>query len=615
MGLTQFKAPPAPERETFDFPQGYAGGMDISQSPDLISKNKSPDMQNMNYDAGGVPTKRTGFKKVNTNAYGTEDVRGLFEYEKSDGSLVLLMAWNGKLWSVASDGTKTDLCTGTKASIADTQVDGWTFDGKFYFLTGTEYCYWDGTNPVAVVTGYVPTVLISCAPTGGGTVDEAYNFISNSFKQSYSSTGSATVFQMAHTALTSVDSVKVSGALIDPADYTVDLVNGTVTFDSGVADGTNNVVIQATKAGLKDSTIISGCNFHVIYGGQNDTRLFFSGNPTYKNFRFQSGLMDCTYFPDDGDQEIPDTDAEAVTGMARMGNYLITLTESKRFWTDVTADGSTVAFTINPLNDQYGCSSWRTAILAQDGLLSLSYQGVTWTNASTVRTQLNTRCISDSINRSAMGILDGLLESTRADMESAHAYIYRNKYILHVGSKCWVLDLDYSVLSQGIYCWYPYSGLYSTLTEALEREDGLLWVGDNGGRIYKSCDDYDDGGAAIDAWWTSPIITSDRSWIKKFERLNITFGGQAKADHVLTVITDDGVEDTAISSQDTRAFNYLGLNYGGWTYGCTFYPSTQSEKIGYKGEYVQWKVRNNTIAQRLVLLAQTLIFRAAKRVK
>ena len=54
------------------------------------------------------------------------------------------------------------------------------------------------------------------------------------------------------------------------------------------------------------------------------------------------------------------------------------------------------------------------------------------------------------------------------------------------------------------------------------------------------------GEQAIDAWWTSPIITSDRAWIKKFERLNITFGGQAKH-HVLTVITDDGVEDTAIT--------------------------------------------------------------------
>jgi len=615
--LIQFTPPAAVETQVYSFPMGYAGGINISESADLIAQNQSPDMQNMNYDAGGVPTKRFGFDAVNAAAWGAQPLRGLWEYELPNGTLKLLAAWNGKLWDVAADGTKTDLCTGAKASIADAQVDGFVFNDKFYFITGTEYLYYDGTNPVALVTtaAYVPTVYMGRTPTGGGTITEAYNLLRDSWKDSISGTAGTTEYFLSLTDVDSVDYVWLSGVLKTVAtDYTVDLTLGKVTFGVAPGAGTNNVVIQATKAGIKDATIITKCTFHAIYGGQNDTRVFFSGNPDYKNFRFQSDLMDCTYFPDDGDQEIPESSTQAVTGMGKMGNYLITLTEHQRFWTDVTESGTTVVFTINPLNDQYGCTSWRTVLLAQDGLLSLSRQGVTWTSASTVRSQLGTRMISKSINR-GVGDIQGLLSATNAEMEAAYAYIWRNKYYLHVGDTTWVLDLDYSVLSQGIYCWYPYNGLYATLTQFTERQDGLLWAGDNAGTVYKSNIAWSDAGAAVDCWWTSPILFGDRSMIKKFERLNISFGGQAKADHILTVITDEGSEDTNIFMQDTRSFQYGIIDYGNWTYGCVFYPSSQAEKIGYKGEYIQWRIRNNVLGENLVILAQTLIYHAVKRVK
>ena len=614
-GPIRFNNSAAVSDTTYSFPNGYAGGIDISQSADLIAANRSPDMVNMNYDAGGVPTKRYGFDAVNAIAYGTQDIRGLFEFEKSDGTLLLLMAWNGKLWSVASDGAKTDLCTGAKTSIADAQISGFVFNDKFYFLTGTEYCYYDGTNPVAAVTGYIPTVYVGRAPTGGGTINESFNLLSDSWKESFSATAGATVFHLSEVDIDSVDSIYVSGSLVDPANYTFDLAAGTAIFYSGVAAGTDNVLIQATKTGLTNETIITRCQFHCFYGGQNDTRVFFSGNPAYKNYRFMSGLMDVTYWPDDGDQAMPGSDADAVMGMGKMGNYLITLTEERRYWTDVSVSDTSLIFALYPLNDQYGCTSWRTAALAQDGLLCLSRDGVTWTSTTAVRSQLGTRVISESINRSAAGMIPGLLSATKAEMEAAYAYLYRNKYYLHVGAKCWVLDLDYSVLSSGIYCWYPYTGLYSTLTQLLERQDGLLWAGDDGGKVYKSNQLYSDAGVAIDAWWTSPILFGDRSWIKKFDRLNLTFGGQAKADHVLTVITDEGAEDTYLMTQDTRSLDYGAIDYGNWTYGCVFYPSTQSEKVGYKGEYVQWRIRNNTLGEKLVILAQTLIYHATKRVK
>lgn len=614
-GPVQFKPVKNNAIKTYDFPYGFAGGIDISESPDLIDANKSPDMYNENYDAGGVPTKRYGFAAVNATAWGTQQVRGMWEFEKPNGTLLLLVAWNGKLWSVAADGTKTDLCTGAKTSIADAQIDGFIFNDKFYFLTGTEFCVYDGTNPVALVTttAYAPLAFINTPPAGGGEVNEAYNLLSNSYRQSFNGTADATAYKLSQ-AVDSIDWVKVGGVVTE-ITYTLGEDDVTVTFATALGAGQNNVEIKGTKSGLKDSTIITKCKFHCIYGGQNDARVFFSGNPTYRNYRFQSGLMDVTYFPDDGDQNMPNSDAEAVTGMGKMGNYMVTLTEHQRFWTDVTADESTVAFTINPLNDQYGCCSWRTVALAQDGLLALSYEGVTWTSTTGVRSQLNTKMISKAINRGIDGIT-GLLRATRAEMEAAYAYIYRNKYHLHVGATTWVLDLDYTILAQGVYCWYPYTGLYSTLTQMVERQDGLLWAGDSAGKVYKSHGYYNDAGVDIDAWWKCPnLFMGSRGWVKKFLNIKFTFKAEQISDHTLTIYTNEDIEDIPIR-QEAGIFSYANFSYKYWTYGVINkdYPSQQTEKAGYKGEYIQIKMRNNT-ARGMTIVGIAITYQVIKEAR
>jgi CTP-dependent riboflavin kinase len=57
----------------YDFPQGFSGGINISVAPDQISPNQSPDIENMNYDDGGIPTKRYGFAKAYVAQIGQAD--------------------------------------------------------------------------------------------------------------------------------------------------------------------------------------------------------------------------------------------------------------------------------------------------------------------------------------------------------------------------------------------------------------------------------------------------------------------------------------------------------------------------------------------------------------
>lgn len=608
----------SPPQQSYSFPDGVTGGIDISQSADLIASNCSPDMVNDNYDFG-VPNKRYGFDAINAS-WGTQDIQGQFEYEPTAGVYVHLVAWNGKLWSVAADGVKTDLCTGSKTSIADAQTDFFVMNGKCYFLTGTEYCYYDGTNPVAVVTGYVPTISLGGTPDGGGTPYEDLNYLSNSWIISRSGNGTATVYKLDQTGLSATPVLITVGgvALTENTHFTVDRTAGTVNFAAGTsphgapASGTDNVKIQPNKTGLMDATNITKCRFHQEYGGKDDTRIFVSGNPDVSNARYYSGLFDPTYFPENGITLIG-SDSDEVSGMGRVSDYLLTFKNPKGIYnTDVESAETDIIFPVRPMNDDYGCCAYRTIQPAQGGLLALSYEGVVWCLASDVRGQLNARMISEKVNR-GVGEVSGILDETLASLEAAHAVIWRNKYLLHVGSKTWVLDLDYSSLAQGVFCWYPYTGLFTDMTQFAVFHDGLLYAGNNAGTLYKSNDEYDDNGAAIDAWWTSPMFFGDKRFIKHFENLIIAYGNEATANHTLTIYTPDDAEDVTAVLEDTRGFDFDDIDFDDWTFGSSPYPSPINEILKVKDWYIQWKIRNSELAVGKKLLSQTLLYRVTDK--
>jgi len=608
-------SPPAP----FSFPDGFAGGMNISVSADQIALNQSPDMLNMNYDAGGVPTHRFGFERLNAESWGVTPIRGMYEYHKIDGTAVFLVAWGGKIWSynIVTD-TKTDLMTGSKASIEDAVTIFFTMGDKVYIKTPFDYCVYDGTNPVEDVVGYIPTISLSRTPDGVATENEELNYLSNSWKDSFNGDGMSTAYQLSFTGL-SATTVKawIDGVeKIEDTDFTVDRTNGIVNWGSAPPSGTNNVVIQAEKDGLMDATMITKCTIHTIYGGKNDTRVFFAGHPELLNWRFHSALFDPTYFPE-SNYVLVGSDAEAITDFGRMIDYLIIYKERRAFYSYIEGpnnDGK-VYFPVLPLNDEYGCIAPRTVQPAQGGLLALSEEGVTWTIPSMVRGQLNVKVVSRNINKRSY-VVYGLLDNTKDDLKNAHAIIYDEKYMLHIKDKVWVLDLRFSDLSRGECCWYPYDGIPGKASCFIEKDEDL-YIGDKEqGLIYKSQSRYLDDGEAIDAYWTSPLLfVGGRDWIKKFERLNVTFMGQPEGNHTLTIITDQGTEDILLLIQDERVFDYGIIDYGSFTYGIPLYPSTQSEKVGYKGEYLQWKIRNNQPDEDMTILAQSLQYSLRKRVK
>ena len=608
--------------------------MNISVAGDQITPNQSPDMQDMNYDGGGIPTKRHGFTRINATSWGATPIRGMHQfYRIGIATPIFLIAHGGKLYSYNEEtNVRTDLCTGTVLTFADAQVIFFDVGSKCFFFTGTEYLYYDGTNPVATVQSiaYIPTTVLGRAPAGtGGTANEKFNHLSQKWKESFSANGTATLYQLTkQTGVTLSDSpfvAWISGvSKAETTDFTVNRTDWTVTFSVAPPSGTDNVVIQPEATNLMTATVVTRCTMAIEYGGKNNSRVMISGHSSHPNMVRFSAVYNPTYWPEGSDFSIGG-DARAINGWGRMNEYLITYKQPGdgmvQWYSEIDIDSTgVVSFPTFGLNDEFGCIAPRTVHSAQNGLLALSDKGVVWTLPSIVKGQANCKMVSRNIN-GRNGIALGLLDNTEADLALAHAEVYANKYILFVKDKAWVLDLDFSDLANGIFCWYPYTGIFAKAGIFLLRAQ-ILYIGDRtSGLLYKEqrvapISMFLDDGVAINAWWTSPsLFVGGRNWIKKFNRLLITFKGQVRGDHILSIITDQGLEEIPLLVQFTTTFDYGNINYGAWTYGAPLYPSTQPEKVGYKGEYLQWKIRNNTANQSMTILAQSLQFSPLKMIK
>jgi hypothetical protein len=121
-------------------------------------------------------------------------------------------------------------------------------NGKCYIMDGTNYLVYDGET-INEIVPYVPTLAIGKVPEGGGDAYEDFNLLGSGFKDSFSTLGTDTVFHLTLKGLdTTLLSAEVNGKTMKEGEgFTVDRVNGKVTFTSAPAKGTNNVIITAYK--------------------------------------------------------------------------------------------------------------------------------------------------------------------------------------------------------------------------------------------------------------------------------------------------------------------------------------------------------------------------------
>lgn len=310
---------------------------------------------------------------------------------------------------------------------------------------------------------YIPTVTISKTPDAGGETYEAFNLLSGSFEESFyvsSDYVESTEFNMSLDNLDSIDHVEVmdqDGSWVVKevsTDYTVDLVNGKITFTvaPGMSpiEGEDSVRIIATKQSIAKVSTIANCRFAIAYGvGGNYDRVFISGNSEFPNYDWYSEMNNLTYFPD-RNYSVLGSDASPINGYAIVSNNLVTLKgDGSDRQTAIVRVGTLDSYG-NPIftvtNSLQGSPVIAPDTSAMAGIepMFLTEQGIMAITSSDLS--------GESIMNSRSFYLNGKLLK-EPNLESAFAIRNGDYYMLFVNNHVYILDTLQIIVTENT----PYS--------------------------------------------------------------------------------------------------------------------------------------------------------------
>ena len=504
--MATFKVPDGPDKYTSV--QEYFRGVDLNNSPSNVDPSRSPAAPNMIRDQVGKVRKRMGYTTAAT-APNAGRINGVFTL----GEEQLIHA--GTSLYRRSGTVFTELC----ADMADTLSKGFVFDEKLYLLDGVHFRVYDGTAVTLVsAAAYVPTIIISRTPTGGGTTYEALNLLGTKWKESFLGVASTTEYQLTTTDLdataVTAEVLNSSGEWIaktEGTDFTVNRTTGVVTFTTApgapTVTGMDNVHITAAKTRDGYLNNIDRCTVFCVYGvGGAADRIFLTGNADKPGFDWYSGYEDPTYFPDTGYTKIS-RDGSAVIGYAVLSNTLAAFLEDSDDGRNVMVrqgslddDGEAVFKITNTLIGESAVARHSFAYMGKEPLF-LTHAGVYAITAEELTGEKYSQERSFFI-RSAL--------REAATSFDAFACVYRDFYVLALDGDLYLLDGQQKTYEKNNpYSTYQYEAYFWPGINArmLWVEEDALCFGRADGTICRFAvnvdaqSSYNDNGAAIAAYW------------------------------------------------------------------------------------------------------------------
>lgn len=360
--MAQLTLPSAPAYKR----TSYSGllGADFSVDPSLVDKRRSPDLLNMISDNGGNPIKRKGWEIVNNSHSG--EIENIWSFYTNDKRYIVFTCKTGddtaELICMDEEGEEQTLAEESVSitvgkhcafftNTSDTQFGFYILDGEKYhriFYNGTAITHEE-------VAPYVPTILISRSPTGGGTVYDDVNLLTKARKEQFLNTASNTTFVVSSQVNTDKPySVKYksgenwvvdSSATVSGATFTVS------TAHTPVVTGQDNILIEYYATGDDKSGQILNCTTNAHFSATVQDQIFLTGNPDKPNSVYYSAYNDISYFPDLHYLNIGGENK--IMGFLNLGEYLAVVKEG-------TSDDSTI-FLI------YQTSIQSTTVSSSDG--------------------------------------------------------------------------------------------------------------------------------------------------------------------------------------------------------------------------------------------------------
>ena len=491
--------------------QGFKG-VDFSTDPSLVDKRRSPLATNMIADAGGMPEKRPGWRVLQElpgqiNALWHGEFDGVGQYLAHAGTAIYRWTEDGEPEKLMDNLTNA---VGAAASL----------QGKLWILTGGEYLVYDGETLAKVSdSAYAPTTVIGRAPTGGGTAYEDINLVGRYRKNEFVPDGEATAYQLDAAPIDADGDVTATVWGVEKTegtDFTVDRETGVVTFTEAPAKAEvgveSAVVIRFPKTIEGYSDRIAKCSILTTYGVGSADRMFFAGNPDYRNQDWYSGLNDPSYVPDLS-YSVVGLEATAIMGYLRIGENLAIVKEDNGQDSTVflrsgslDSEGKTV-FSLRQSIAGVGAVARGCFGTLLDDALFLAGTGICAVTTNALTTERIVQNRSFYVNAKL---------TQEPGLTGAVATQWSGMYVLAVNGHMYIMDgrqqKTYRSESLGDFvyeCYYWEDVPARCLMRRLEGAEEHLYFGTADGRICKFNTDVDgmgkyaDDGAAIKAVWAT----------------------------------------------------------------------------------------------------------------
>lgn len=618
--MAKFNVPSSPARsvvkiETFK-------GVDLNSSPSNVETYRSPNAPNMMRDVPGKVRKRQGYEK--TAAYGG----------RINGVHILKDIEAGEEKELIHAGDKLYLDGAViYEGMADERSVGRQFYGKLFIFDGKKaLCYGEFEEKEAAAAegeekpkvwevraledeAYIPTVIISRNPTGGGTTLEPLNLIGRKWKESFLSDGTSKVYQLTTEKL-DADAVEVrimtkEGEWTDKkegTDFTVDREKGTVTFTTAPGaspvTGFDNVEITAAKTREGYADKINKCRIMTLYGvnGGMD-RIFISGNPDYPNQDWYCKMNDGFFWGDLWYSTLGQ-DGSAIVGYIIINDRLAVLKSDAEEGRNVILrkgeieKDEAVFPIIGTLSGRGALGSHAFGHLGSEPLF-LTDIGIMAITAADLT--------GEKYSQSRSYYIDNVLTAEKG-LEDAFAYVWRDFYLISTGSgRVYLLDgLQKSYDRNSPYSHFQYECYYWDNVPARvfwEDGEGRLCFGDAEGNAFRFYDDvtsqksYNDDGVAISARWDTPELSGKLFYKNKnFRRIDfvlapaIATGANvfAQVKGVWSEIFDSGAS--------AMYFDFTHINWERINFSTDDTPRTMGGKIKIKKvDKVAFSLRNERI--------------------
>lgn len=382
--------------------------------------------------------------------------------------------------------------------------------GHFYLLADNKLYVFEAVsedsktftfNPV---DPYVPTILISRSPNGGGELYEGVNLLTRERKESFLGDDTSTTYYLSTEADTTKPitvSVKdKDGNYVKTTAYTCDGLS--IKFTAAhppVVTGEDNVLVQyfASSESAAGEHLME-CKVASIY----ENKMFLTGSTNeYGSYVWYSSYDDPSYFPDLNYIVVGNAETN-IMGLVGLGEYLGVVKEAD-------SNNNTIYLVYSTTFDDdavYACKqsvagvgavSLRCFTALNSEQLFLSKEGVCGVTAESVKNR------SYFLNRKLCA---------ESGLEKAVAITWNGYYLLCVNNRVYVMDGRQRTSWKTGWTNHVYESYYweNVPASAFAVYDGTLWFGTLDGNVCRfklesEADCYSDDGESIPCEWSTPL--------------------------------------------------------------------------------------------------------------